>query len=149
VKKCIVTGLSVSFSYKKGCRCQSCKDNKKRYTETDKEKSRERVRRWQKEHPERMREFRRKSVDKTWIYKYGELKVAQKGKCAICRSGPGGMSNSKFRLNVDHDHKTGQIRGLLCGSCNVGIGHLKDNIKFLYAAIKYLKNHEKQKKVHD
>lgn len=44
---------------------------------------------------------------------YAELLKAQGGKCAICRNKPG-----KKRLAVDHDHKTGAVRGLLCGRCN-------------------------------
>lgn len=49
-----------------------------------------------------------------------ELNAAQGGCCAICHLRP---SNGRA-LCVDHDHKTGQIRGLLCISCNLGVGHL-------------------------
>lgn len=44
------------------------------------------------------------------------------------------------RLAVDHDHKTGLIRGLLCINCNKGIGNFKDNQQLLLKAIQYLKD---------
>lgn len=43
-------------------------------------------------------------------------------------------------LRVDHDHITGKIRGLLCNSCNVGLGCFEDSIEYLESAIEYLKS---------
>lgn len=54
--------------------------------------------------------------------------------CAICGKTPG---ENRRRLAVDHDHKTGRVRGLLCNSCNVGIGHLREG-KHFEAAKEYL-----------
>ncbi len=136
-------GVVNQMFYKRGCRCSLCVENKRRYTKNESEKARQRVRQWQMAHPDRMRKFRRKSVDKRWLDKYGEMKIFQDGKCAICHRKPRGMSNSRQRLVVDHDHKTGKIRGLLCGACNVGLGHFDDSPKTLKSAIEYLKKHEK------
>lgn len=59
----------------------------------------------------------------------------QGGQCAICGSGePGGVG----RFHVDHDHKTGKVRGLLCHFCNTGIGSLRDDPVLLRAAVEYL-----------
>jgi len=66
------------------------------------------------------------------------LFIKQGGVCAICKSPP--------PLTVDHCHKTGRIRGLLCGSCNRGIGLLKDNIDILLQAARYLKQAARTKK---
>ncbi len=55
-------------------------------------------------------------------------------KCAIC----GGKPLSKRLLDIDHDHKTGKIRGLLCRKCNLGLGLFKDNETSLQTAISYL-----------
>lgn len=62
---------------------------------------------------------------------YDRLLVEQEGVCAICARVPG-------RLEVDHDHGTGAIRGLLCGPCNRGIGALGDSPALLRAAADYL-----------
>lgn len=60
----------------------------------------------------------------------------QKGKCAICRTPPAGEWRKS--LHIDHCHKTGKIRGLLCGTCNMALGQFKDSPKLLEAAKKYL-----------
>lgn len=67
---------------------------------------------------------------------YTRLFEKQDGKCAICKTPQEKLSS---RLHVDHDHKTGKIRGLLCQKCNHGLGQFNDNPKLLHMAIKYLK----------
>ena len=62
---------------------------------------------------------------------YFRMLTSQDGGCAICRCPPGFL-----RLAVDHDHATGEIRGLLCQKCNVGLGFLEGYLK---AAVTYLK----------
>lgn len=64
------------------------------------------------------------------------LRKAQQGRCAIC--GCAEADSPRGRLHLDHDHTTQQVRGLLCGNCNVGLGHFKDEPSRLRAAIKYL-----------
>ena len=61
---------------------------------------------------------------------YTILYIHQGGYCAICKG-----SDS---LNVDHDHTTGKVRGLICASCNAGLANFKDNVEVLTQAIKYL-----------
>jgi len=69
--------------------------------------------------------------------KYHEMLVVQKGSCAICGSKFNNSRSSK--LSVDHCHKTGKVRGLLCSNCNTAIGLMKDSIIRLEKAIEYLK----------
>ena len=67
--------------------------------------------------------------------KYMEMFNVQKGRCKIC-----GKKQKERQLGIDHCHKTKKVRGLLCISCNLGIGHLRDSAKLLKEAIKYLEN---------
>lgn len=63
----------------------------------------------------------------------------QNYKCAIC-----GQeiflfgSSQKLIAHVDHDHKTGKVRGLLCKECNSGLGKFRDNPEYLLSALSYL-----------
>jgi len=67
---------------------------------------------------------------------YEKMLELQNGVCAICSSPP--PNNRKTRLAIDHCHKTGKVRGLLCDKCNRSIGLLKDDVSVLKSAIKYL-----------
>lgn len=62
---------------------------------------------------------------------YKEMLKAQDNKCAICK-------RVRKRIVIDHDHKTGVVRGILCDGCNIMLGHLDDDVKFLKSAIDYL-----------
>lgn len=82
-----------------------------------------------------MRNERIKRLYGITIDEYNILFIKQKGKCCICNKH---QSEVTKRLNIDHCHTTGKIRGLLCNSCNQAIGAFKDNIETLKNAIKYL-----------
>lgn len=81
------------------------------------------------------------------LTEFEQLETAQGGVCAICKQPPtiqlGHASRRQGRavrprLVVDHDHDTGQIRGLLCAPCNRGIGLLQDSPAIVRAALDYL-----------
>lgn len=66
---------------------------------------------------------------------------AHDGRCEICGNPPrdGGRD-----LNMDHDHETGEFRGMLCDNCNAGLGRFKDSVVNLEMAIAYLKRHGRE-----
>lgn len=70
------------------------------------------------------------------IEEYDRLLKAQNNKCAIC----GNTNDNKKpkKLCIDHNHKTGKIRGLLCDKCNTTLGRINDDISILSAMISYL-----------
>lgn len=68
---------------------------------------------------------------------YGEMLTRQGGGCAICGSSE--PQAGHYWLPVDHDHKTGEVRGILCHSCNGMLGLANDDIDRLQKAIEYLK----------
>lgn len=65
------------------------------------------------------------------------LKAAQSGVCAICGPWTGRNGRTKS-LAVDHDHRTGKVRGLLCSDCNRILGVWRDNPAVFERAARYL-----------
>lgn len=71
------------------------------------------------------------------VAQYEQILDKQGGVCYICRRARG----TTKRLQVDHDHKTGKVRGLLCSPCNRDvIGHLRDDPEACRRAATYLEN---------
>jgi hypothetical protein len=66
---------------------------------------------------------------------YDRMVTQQRDMCAIC-----GTRTKPWRgvWFIDHDHETGQVRGLLCSMCNLLLGHCRDDARVLYAAAGYL-----------
>ena len=73
------------------------------------------------------------------LEQYNQMFKEQNGNCAICGRN---QSEFKIRLAVDHDHKTGKIRALLCRNCNLIIGNAQENADTCYKAGDYLNNHQ-------
>jgi len=72
---------------------------------------------------------------------YRSLLSQQDHRCAICKIHVDDVEHSTFtRLVIDHNHTTGEVRGLLCATCNSGLGHFHDNVTKLQSAINYLSN---------
>lgn len=77
------------------------------------------------------------------IDQYIDMVQKSENKCDICRNEEEIMFKGKRRrLSLDHDHSNNKVRGLLCGGCNAGLGHFKDDINRLQSAIDYLKKNK-------
>lgn len=106
-------------------------------------------------HMERSKEYRRnrtsekRLIDREKAYErtlkdrfgitlndYYRLLKFQNNQCAICKTD---KSDGRGRFHVDHCHKTGRIRGLLCSTCNLCLGKMNDDVERLQEAISYLK----------
>jgi len=94
--------------------------------------------------------FNRKAYSLSWLLakrygltleQYDEMNRIQGGRCAICNKVPAGTSHISRRLAVDHDHATGTVRGLLCGTCNTTIGMIEDRPELLDRMRRYLSKH--------
>jgi hypothetical protein len=137
-------------------------------TPEQRDQERERNRAWCKAHPERRkatqqkyrlnnaeriagrerkrdRALRRKTgVEYRLKSKYGLTRAEfqtmlgkQEGRCAICTT----VLGSGHRTHIDHDHESGKLRGLLCASCNKGLGHFREKPALLLVASSYIAFH--------
>ena len=101
---------------------------RKEYLRVWKDKNRELVRAWE------IKGALKRKFGIT-VERYYTMLKEQNGKCAICGSD---KPKGKGRWHVDHCHKTGEIRGLLCCHCNQALGLFRDNIDTLNSAREYL-----------
>jgi len=69
------------------------------------------------------------------IDELGEMMLEQDNKCAICGTEEG-------RLVIDHNHRTGEVRGLLCDACNCSLGLLKEDPTIIKSLLSYIKNND-------
>jgi len=91
--------------------------------------------------PRVVRQIRDRQLQRAYgitLEDYNLLYDQQKGMCALC-----GKTGKRFGLrdglHVDHNHKTNRVRGLLCNTCNRGMGLLQDNPVILERAVEYLR----------
>ena len=114
---------------------------KKSY-EANSQKVIERSTRWRARNPERVQEIGYKArLKKNFgmtLEEYNQILESQNGKCLICESSGRGGRSKRFQLFVDHCHKTGKVRGLLCMKCNSAIGYFDEDIARMKSAIIYL-----------
>lgn len=111
-------------------------------TEKDKAKIYQKIMR--DKDPERFAEYDRKRSFGLSKKDYKVMLSEQNGVCAICGFSETVRTNTNKLMNlaVDHCHKTGEIRGLLCSKCNMALGGFNDDVSTLKSAIEYLNKHK-------
>ena len=133
--------------YRSECKACHLAQHKIWYSE-NREASIANVKRWQQENKEHLHAYRkeyrqRRKVEERDAYlrrrfgitqaDYDAILEMQRGGCAICGKPPGTIS-----LHVDHDHATGEVRGLLCVGCNNALGQFHDDRELLARASDYI-----------
>lgn len=101
------------------------KEDKKKY-------SREYMRKYRKDNPLKIKDFKLKQKYGITLIQFNEMFEIQDGVCVICKIAKATC--------VDHCHTTGKVRGILCSNCNTALGMFKDDVKVLLNAINYLDN---------
>jgi len=91
---------------------------------------------WKLKNPRAYRSILMKHRYGITLEQYEQLLDKQNGVCAICEKAE--TIKGKSNLSIDHCHRTKKVRGLLCDSCNKGLGHFKDNTNLLDRAKSYL-----------
>jgi len=132
------------------CREHTRKTNRE-WVKKNPEKNRAKGKRFRQNNPQGYRKLslraQLKSAYKITEQDYEALFFAQEGKCAVCQTKLVSRSNFEREIRghapnnvarVDHCHETGCVRGLLCFSCNVGLGKFKDDENLLLRALRYL-----------
>lgn len=110
------------------------KEDENRYQRTWRSRNKDKVKRWARTgHLRRL--YGMSDED------YQSMLAGQRNSCAIC------LVPATEKLHVDHDHETTQVRGLLCGKCNTGLGLFSDSPELLQAAASYLEWHGKDQSV--
>jgi hypothetical protein len=116
--------------------CKLCSNAKSRaYSAANAEKVSENKRRYYRENIDALKEKGRFARYGVTEEQFVALLEGQGGRCAICFSDDPGRGKD---WNVDHDHATGAVRGLLCSKCNLALGGFRDDASLLRSAVAYL-----------
>lgn len=144
-KVCTEVKPSSEFSYGKRI-CKPCRskqeiENYWKSPETYREKKRGKPKTkareaWQEKNRNYQYEWHLRATYGLTQEDYNTLLSSQGYKCAICGA------QEQERMFVDHCHATGKVRGLLCNSCNCGLGFFQDNVQYMRNAIEYIEKHD-------
>ncbi len=106
----------------------------------NREKHLARRKKWHERHPEKDKNSRLFLRYKLTLAQCEAMDKAQEGKCLLCGQDPTITKRGRKQLVVDHCHKTGTVRGLLCDVCNRALGMFQDSPTLLRIAADYLEN---------
>lgn len=145
-KRCGVERSIIDFHIVKQCLdgrrpvCKFCirKQQKKRY-DNNAEFARARQRGYNAHNPQTIRKINLKKKYGITLEQYNAMFIFQGGVCLICGYPETVSRNGKIKnLAIDHNHATGEIRGLLCQKCNQALGLLNENPVIIRSLLKYI-----------
>lgn len=120
------------------------KTTKKIWEKTNRVRINQKAREYRKRNKERFKEYSLQKDFGISLKTYRIMEAEQGNVCAICKQPEKSrhQNGTTKALAVDHNNKTGKVRGLLCYPCNTGIGKLKEDLTIFINAIEYLKKTE-------
>jgi hypothetical protein len=98
------------------------------------------VRNWQSKNQDKIKDTTLKRKYGISLVDYNKMLELQNNSCYVCKIK---QKDFKKMLYVDHCHTTGDVRKLLCETCNLTLGKVKENIEILQNLIDYIKEHKK------
>lgn len=108
-----------------------------KFADTHRERRRAYEQAYRKSHQERIKGNRYQRKYKVTWDEVQSMVREQGNQCKICGAAFGDTPSTRY--HVDHCHKAGHVRGILCNNCNKGIGHFKENHDLLAKATEYLR----------
>lgn len=114
----------------------------KEYANTNKDLYRAYTKKWHAANPEKVAlADRRRTLRRYGLTpeSYSALVLSQNNKCKICGQEFVGV-RGRSSPAIDHCHKTGKIRGILCSKCNITLGGFNDSVEIMEKAVQYLKD---------
>lgn len=108
-----------------GCRCNECKRVQRQYQAA-----------WREQMSERCKEYQLRHEYGMTKAEYDARLEAQSGVCALCREVR--LPRGRKFMDVDHDHRTGAVRGILCSDCNKNVGRMEQRIARWPGMLEYL-----------
>ena len=119
--------------------CKRCtKKRMKDYYIDNSDKIKERQKEWNKNNKQHARDYSLNYRYGLTLEQYNDMFESQSGCCAICEIHQSELNKT---LSVDHNHSTGEVRGLLCTACNQSLGKVKEDVNILNSMIEYIEKY--------
>ncbi len=113
---------------------EAIRASEQEYRDKNKEKIKLCQAEWRAKNPEKVKSYRLRHSYGLTQQAFDDMFTAQQGQCAVC-------SRRMVKACVDHCHKTGVVRALLCSMCNTSLGGFQDDPELTDKATQYLKKH--------
>lgn len=131
--------------YRKEYSCKKCVNIRRRkYYKENRQYKIAMAKKYREQNREKILHGKRKQTYGISAEQYNKMLKEHNYVCAVCKKpemskiNKGQNPDAKNSLSVDHNHKTGQIRGLLCGKCNRALGYLQENVETMLSLISYI-----------